>query len=324
MPPRLELTATERGGALVRGENRTFTVQARDDSELTFSWGEQSGGCPASIDTASAPGAFTERKEHTFSATTLGTYCVWVIARDARGAQRLASTTISVVNQAPSATLAIVSPTTQGPLRLGTQVTVRILSSDPDADELAVIVALLSPTGEPELPERCSDDGTQWCFRAMVPGTWIVMASVGDEFGESVEAQPLQVLVQDDQPPCLQASPASPVLIHDPAQPLSLEVRAIDDLDSVPAADGETSRATFHWRVWDDDAADWLTAPDHVGRVFRIPANRFRPADSLRVRVEVNDRMPRPQLAASCGPEMDTCGASAACAQRLTWKVEFR
>lgn len=313
---------------LVRGRTWTFTAAVRDEDqgELQYTWGHSLGACgngagPPVGEPRQGP---SNENQFTFVAETLGAHCVWVMVEDRWGAQDWASTTITVANQEPHATVAVVSPTVNSALPLGSHVVVRTLVDDGDEDDVSATLKVLSPRGEEVMTAPCGVSGDLRCFRAMTPGVWTITAVADDGAGATTTSLPLQVTVDEDRPPCLEGSPASTLLVQDASEPLSLEVRAIDDLDSVPSPEGETSMASFRWRVWNETAGDWLTVLDQVGRAFRIPAHRFRPADSVRIRVEVSDRVPRPDVMAACPLALDECSTAPACRQRMTWKVEFR
>lgn len=328
MPPQVEISGASEVTALHRSATRTFTAVVVDTEiqRMSFAWGQHQGVCQPPIDTSMPSQGPSRADTYSFrgDGATVGPHCVWVLVTDGQGARGVAYTTVFIENQAPDVQLSLIAPMPSGPVALGSLIQVKITASDPDkSDTVETTVGLTSPTGEQPAISACSDDETLWCFRAMNPGTWKVTALARDDAGMASTAE-LDVIVNEDQPPCATGTPASAIVVHDPAQPLLLEVRVDDDLDSVPAADGLVPMAKFRWQIWDEASADWLTALDHAERTFRVPANGFRPADIVRVRVDVADRIARPALLKGCPANDDVCAVAPGCHQRLTWNVEFR
>ncbi len=329
--PEVEIEAAEASSlqSLVRSGSQTFTARVRggNTNKLSFQWGHVLGDCPQPLDTSNPATSPSPDPSYPFSPEPghMGMVCIWVLVTDSKGATGLAFTTIKIQNQAPKAALMQVSPPAQSPVRLGTVVRIDAIVADPDPEDVAQPeLRLTAPDGEDVEMVLCEEtEPTQWCFAANVSGVWKAQLVAHDPLGARSEPASLEIKVEGDQPPCVHGTPASAILVHEAALPLLLEARVIDDLDSLPALDNATSRASLKWSVWENEAEGWLLAVDNVQRAFRIPGDRFRPADRVRIRVEVADRMPR-ALPQNCGLQSDECAWAPLCKQRLTWTVEFR
>lgn len=331
MRPEVEIEAAEGSGlqSLVRSGSHTFTARVRGGStnKLSFQWGFVLGPCPQPLDVSNPATQPSSSANYEFRPEPghMGTVCIWVRVTDENGATGVASTTIEIKNQAPKVALTQVSPPAQTPIPLGTVVRIDASVADPDPEDVAQPeLRLTSPDGQTAMIAPCQEAVPgRWCFAANVSGVWTAQLVAQDPLGARSEPAHLEMKVEADQPPCVHGTPASAILVHEAALPLLLEARVVDDLDSLPALEGASSRATLKWSVWESEADGWLLAVDNVGRAFRISGDRFRPADRVRVRVEVADRMPR-ALPDNCTADSDECAWTPLCKQRLTWTVAFR
>lgn len=333
VPPTVQIAETS-PPALFRGDAYLFEASVTDDDDVvTLTWGHVIGPCP--LEPASGPVEHTGGPSEGFAFTPasheLGPVCIWVEARDGRGARTRTHVGREIENRAPVVALAVEGDpmvTTQLAtmavgVPLGAEVRLVLNASDPDPNDTVTTQLRLQGPDQKDVPLSACSAGTPdlSCFRPTRSGTWRARAEVQDALGARGTGTDLLVEVGPDLPPCLATTPESPIVLHDTRLPLLLEARSNDDLDPAPPRDGMPTQASFRWSLSARDDEPLLVLVDNTGRSLRVPADRFRPADVLRVRVEAFDRVTRPP---TCAPDDDTCGAGSACRQRFTWRIEFR
>ena len=330
MQPEVEIEG-EQTQPLVRGIPRVFTARVRDNDTkgVSFQWGHLEGICPSgppSAQPSSEPSpntswAFTPGPLH------LGVHCIWVRATDRLGAFAYGFTTIKVVNRPPSAQLLLLPPSSLAPVSWNSEVRMQVHVTDPDLDDSPQPeLTLTTPEGQGAVPMPCRDGAPDaWCFHPRIAGTWNVQLVAVDPWGARSAPASLDVTVEEDQPPCGFGTPTSTRLVQEASLPLRLEVRVVDDRDSLPSLDSAETLASLRWSLWENEVDGWTSsaAVDQRERSFRIPADRFRPGDQVLVRVEIADRVPRAH-APSCTINSDECALATMCSQRLTWTVDFR
>jgi hypothetical protein len=163
--------------------------------------------------------------------------------------------------------------------------------------------------------------------KTLVPhgiGDWTVQVVATDLVGTTT-MQPIDINVAADRAPCL--SQLAPI-VPPAGQALPLDQTTLfqvlvvdDDLDVYPpSGDPITGTTTFAWSLLTPGASTRQPLPMATGnRVVLAPEN-YQLGDILELRVEIQDRIPRP---INCADNQPTCGTST-CIQRQTWRVEVR
>jgi hypothetical protein len=194
------------------------------------------------------------------------------------------------------------------------------------------------------------------CFPTGVPGTYTVSLSITDK-PDNVAAQTsattsFVALVSTDTPPCLQrtdpdvhAQVIMLMLSHSTdigAPPPSRTFKvlsAADDCEPYPVPANSSKNATqFVWSVYDGTKAtpSWVYQTDTTDTFTVSQANfpNARPADAVKVRVEVRDAnvqrlytqgipaCPSDQTDICCGP--NGCTGTNDCIRWTTWTVQFQ
>lgn len=325
MPP--EVSIAQPQGPFYRGQAITFEATVANEALAKLLWAKSKGSCGAAPEAVPTEDAVAGA---TFSfapaADELGDLCIRVQATDTDGATNTAQAQITVLDRLAVVTLLQLQPGPGEKARLGSEVVVSATASDPDpGDDPLFTLGLQTPEGK-SVPfgvcENTARPAHEHCFVVTAPGPWVVAVQGKDtdttQTLMSATTQ-LEVMADEDQPPCLVATPQAAQLIHDARDPLPFESAVVDDLDSFPSTSQGVSKARFQWSVSDASSNTFLALVEQTERLYVLP-NRYLPADELRVRVDVFDRVARPT---TCKPTDDVCGSSA-CLQRMTWTVRFR
>ena len=321
MPPDVAIVAPQ--GPFHRGKVLRFEAMVANE-RASFLWTKAQGACGRAPQRLTAEGSFGS----TFSVTPdeLGELCVRVQATDPEGAASVAQVDIQIVDRPPVVMLTQLQPMAGTKARLGSEVVVSATVTDPDpGDAPAFSLALRTPDLKDVPFGKCEDASRppeQHCFVVTTTGPWVVAVEwPGADSTTTLAsmASTLEVTADEDQPPCLVATPRADQLVHDARMPLPFETTVVDDLDAFPSTNQAVSKARFQWSVSDTTSNSFLALVDQTERVYVLP-NRYLPADELRVRVDVFDRVAR---LPTCKATDDVCGTGT-CLQRMTWTVRFR
>lgn len=322
-----EVLISPQKGPFHRGQKITFeaSVANEDAASIRFAWNKTEGACgpkPVAWTSDATGSSFV----FTPGSSELGDFCIRVQATDSQGAHAIAQSEIRVSDRQPEVALMQVQPAAGSKARLGSEVVVSAVASDPDPGDVPVFtLALQTPDGEDVAFGTCEDakrPASERCFVVTTPGPWVVTVKWGAaDATRSLVAidRKLEVMADEDQPPCLLAMPRAAQVVQDAREPLHFEVFVADDLDAFPTTSQGSSKARFQWSVSDSSSSTFLALVEQTDRVYVLP-NRYLPADEMRVRVDVFDRVARP---ATCKASDDVCGTSL-CLQRMTWTVRFR
>lgn len=263
---------------------------------------------------------------------------VQLVIRDSNGAESRDIETIEVGNRPPEIAVQVrqggQAPGLSTTYVVTVPIEIAVAVSDPDGDEATVEWALMRPReSDPDdvTWQPLDETGAVYQLIPDVSGVWRVDVTASDGLAEGTEVHMEQILVDEDQPPCIGiTSPASPgdghhiVRREDGPRTFSV-LHVADDLDPSPrpAIDSPyLGVATFAWSLAGPETGGDLvpiagaTGPD----VVIDPAGRA-PGDLLELRVDVSDRVARTP---TCGAADPVCSTSDSCFQRLTWLVEIR
>jgi hypothetical protein len=263
---------------------------------------------------------------------------VQLVVRDKNGAESRDIETIEVGNRSPVITLQVRQGGQAPGLSTSYVVTVplevAVVVSDPDMDPTTLAWDLVRPreSNPGDVTWRpVGETGTVYELIPDVSGIWRVDVTASDGLPEGTEVHMEQILVAEDQPPCIGiTSPASPgggrhVLRREDGPRAFSVLHVSDDLDPSPrpAIDSPyVGLTTFAWSLAGPQTGGTLaplpgvTGPEHV-----IDPSGYAPGDLLELRVDVSDRVAR---APACDAADPVCASSETCFQRLTWEVEIR
>jgi hypothetical protein len=359
--PIVSISTQDDPNNLVRSKTTYFTADAFDPDQsadsLRFDWYQGKtcdsafAGPPASLPTLG-------HSPFPFRPTELGTGCIAVVVTDSRGATATATLNYTVVDQAPIAVITIPQATGQPasvagqsyPLALYSQITLSGADShDPEEDLklLTLIWSVYADSTQILLP-GCPDisKGPYVCtFATTNPGSYRVKLVVSDSSGLQDTAEQA-IEVADDQLPDIIIDSAEPLPPTSPNEsPLLLLAnldnaftinRVEDDGDPYPSSDPlnpePASPAGFVWFFRLDQAGQLFQRWIGGGPTFTIPANMFKPQQTVQVRAEYHDRVTACQpktpgcnaVFAACDPNATICYSSNFRAQWVTWTVTFR
>jgi hypothetical protein len=332
------------GGAVKRGQPAKFSAVANDPEgdALTYSWAVVAGECPTDLSPASwpphpAPGTSMLEVQ---AEQTAAKFCVWAFVRDHYGAEAAAHYEASPINSPPTAVLAVEQPEPAKTYPAFTTFRLSAVgSSDPENDPLTPTWSLVAPTGSKASLERCvATEERIRCLYADVDGEYDVTVVVSDQAGGATapESTKKQILYVDpDAPPCLRlASPAfsQEPLVHvldisngSQAQVDAFEILKVDDDgDPFPAKSDKPNLLRFAWFVGVNEGP--LAPVNNNGeRRYAIPEGTYRLGDTVRVRVQISDRLTEraSREFLSCG-DAAFCPLADECFQRATWTVSYR
>jgi hypothetical protein len=272
--------------------------------------------------------------------TPVESILVEATVRDKRDAWHNDTVFVDVTNRQPMPELQLQGfAAPKGGFPLGTAVRVVAKSPDPDGDQTTYTWRYYPASGsQPENVGwvRVEDDAYE--LTGDVTGEWMVEVEATDVLGASATAR-ASVFFQPDGPPCIAATdpPAladAGYIVERGAAPRRFAVLAVaDDLDVYPpppdqTADGSPSpqgTARFRWSIatpYTDDALRPIRG--HALAGYTIDPGAYAPGDTLRLRVEIEDRN---AFEVSCGQEQPTCSIAvgdSTCLQRVTWRIDIR
>jgi hypothetical protein len=260
---------------------------------------------------------------------------------DKRDARHNDTVFVDVTNREPAPVLQLQGfPAPKGGFPLGTSVRVVVADvPDPDGDQVTYTWDYYPASGsQPENVDWVKVDDDIYALAGDVAGEWMVEVEATDVLGASVKAR-ATVFFQQDGPPCIAATdpPAlaeAGYIVERGAAPRRFAVLAVaDDLDVYPpppdqTADGSPSpqgTARFRWSIATPYTGDTLRPiRGHALAGYTIDPGAYAPGDTLRLRVEIEDRN---AFEVSCGQEQPTCSIAvgdSACLQRVTWRIDIR
>jgi hypothetical protein len=235
----------------------------------------------------------------------------------------------------PEADVRLVLPLEQTSYPLGTSFHVSgARSFDPDGDTLTPMwddgaFRAGAPTSGESLHD-CAGNPSKFerCFTADAPGLYRATLQVSDGLNRSAP-KTLQLLVRDDEPPCLEKTTppldqpvVGAVLTAERLLPFSVDV-VKDDLDPFPANDNG-DRTTFRWLVHDHtDAQDAFHRVSENFPSVKVFTNTYSVGQEILVRVEILDRNVLRSSGALTTCSGNTCSSSQGCLSRTTWRVRF-
>jgi len=326
---------------MVRGQEATFTATVHDANQnpetVPLAWGVVARDCPADLDGALSvselmpPSGATLR----WRAPSLGTFCVFAIATDDRGARtysRHALAFVVVENQKPVANIELTGKPPMGPdgrYQLhGAFTASGAKSEDPERDAIKTYSwRPLRPAGLVRRTTMCP--ANDFCFDAAVPGEYELELVVEDDVGTASEPVRLSLTVADDQPPCIDVRPP-PITIHRSSEDLvtlSLE-RVDDDGDPYKGPPQPINQQYVTWKfrkVHQGTTVEFDRFTEVRERHITIPPGTYRFPDVVQVRVQVTDRVAR-SFSACEAADVASCQLDARpnCYQWRTWTIEYR
>jgi hypothetical protein len=271
--------------------------------------------------------------------TPVESILVEVTVFDKHGASHNDTVYVDVTNRQPTPVLQLQGfAAPKGGYPLGTSVRVVADADDPDGDQATYTWRYYPASGSQEANVgwvKVEDD--IYDLTGDVAGEWMVEVEARDVLGASATAR-ATVFFQQDGPPCIAATdpPAlaeAGYIVERGAAPRRFAVLAVsDDLDVYPpppsqTADGRPSpqgTARFRWSIATPYTGDTLRPiRGHALAGYTIDPGAYAPGDTLRLRVEIEDRN---AFEVSCGQEQPTCSIAgdSACLQRVTWRIDIR
>jgi hypothetical protein len=263
---------------------------------------------------------------------------VQLVVRDSSGAESRDIETIEVGNRPPAITVQVRQGGQAPGLTQSYVVTVplevAVAVTDQDGDPTTLEWSLIRPReSDAEVVEweAVDETGTTYMLRPDVAGVWRVDITASDGLPEGTEVHMEQILVDEDQPPCIGiTSPASPgdgrhVIRREDGPRAFTVLHVADDLDPWPRPAIDSiylGTTTFGWSLagpqtgGDLEPIAGATGPEQV-----IDPALYAPGEILVLRVDVSDRVVR---SPACDAEDPVCSTSDTCFQRLTWEVEIR
>ncbi|HEU5060610.1 MAG TPA: hypothetical protein VFU21_28965 [Kofleriaceae bacterium] len=342
--PRAEIEKVSPGPYHYPRETVRFVARKSSDGEdgadLVATWSAYTCPTPESCDPLGETTALALSSEYavTIPDRNHDPIRVQLVIRDKNGAESRDVETLEVGNRAPVVTVQVrqggQAPGLSSTYVVTVPIEVAVEVEDPDGDDTTTEWALMRPReSNPDgVTWRPLDEtGTVYELIPDVAGVWRVDLTASDGLPEGTEVHMEQILVDEDQPPCIGiTSPASPgdgrhVLRREDGPRAFTVLHVADDLDPSPRPVIDSpylGTTTFGWSLAGPETAGELvpiagaTGPE----VVIDPAGRA-PGDLLELRVDVSDRVDRP---ATCGAAEPVCSTSDTCFQRLTWEIEIR
>jgi hypothetical protein len=331
--PTVDLVGPER---VNRGDSASFIATPADEDQsagsLTLEWRSRPGACPppgTGLEIMSAmAGPAAANLTYVLADVTDAT-CVWVVARDERGAVAWKGKVVQA-NHLPQAVIDVVMGKIVAGETFELYSTVQLSGShSTDADNDTVTVAgwsLTSPDLAIRTPEACPSAKDDACILLDRPGAHVVELAVRDsQGGQGRDKRTL--MVADDRAPCIETTMPDfriGTIPHESSAPLHFELNAVsDDGDPYPAA---ADRAVLIWEWRFEGDPIWLRQ-----RVMPHATLDFLPLElaahagrSLAVRLSYLDRVMRDLSRceeASC--ELGPAVAGAHCFQRVGWTFQI-
>ena len=340
--PRAEIEKVTPGPYHYPGDTVAFVARKSFDSEdaagLTATWSAYT----CSSDTSCAPIGDSMvmglDDQYVVTIPSHDPIRIQLVVRDSHNAESRDIETLEVGNRPPVITVQVrqggQSPGLSESYVVGLALEVAVKVDDPDKDPTTHSWALLRPresTPENVTWRQLDDDGNVYQLIPDVAGVWRVDITATDDLPEGTEVHQEQILVDEDQPPCIGiTSPALPgdgrfVLRREDGARSFAVLHVADDLDPWPrpASDStDIGTARFAWAIaGPQTGGDLEPIAGATGADVVIDPASYAPGDLLSLRVDVSDRVER---TATCTADDPTCSTADGCYQRLTWEVEIR
>ena len=342
--PRAEIEKVTPGPYHYPRETVRFAARKSSDSEdgadLVATWSAYTCPSPESCDSLGPSTSLSIGSEFgvTIPAKNHDPIRVQLVIRDSSGAETRDIETVEVANRTPVVTVQV-RQGGQAPGLTDTYVVtvpleVAVEVEDPDGDDFTTEWALMRPreSDPDDVTWRQLDEaGNVYELIPDVSGVWRVDVTASDGLPEGTEVHEEQILVDEDQPPCIGiTSPAQPgdghhVVRRDEGPRAFTVLHVADDLDPSPrpATDSPfVGTTTFAWSLaGPETGGDMVPIAGATGPEVVIDPAGHAPGDLLELRVDVSDRVDR---APTCGAADPVCSTNDECFQRLTWLVEIR
>jgi hypothetical protein len=354
MQPEVALDEPTPGPRILKTTRAKFTAKVtadEDPASVRLQWFLREQTCPASLAEAKAEPLVATGDTHMMEARGKeGSFCVGVTATDKQGASDFVARQFDVVNQRPTARIAMLEPSslTLGETSVPLYSTVRLtgaMSEDDDPPErLRFRWKVTPPAGAAEPPPCTTNaavaDGPEFCRRLNAAGQYKFELVVMDGQSESDAPASLPVTAGADTPPCFERTEPPhdlarggdglpPVVLSPFDRPYTFRVLEVrDDGDSYPPPTGVTPGSfSWKWRARGEVDFDRLTDPTLTS--FTVEANRYRPGDEVEVRVDYRDRQPPEAYPCLNSNDADRCESPSEppppmpCLQRVSWRLRF-
>jgi hypothetical protein len=327
--PTVELSGPD---MVSRGDSARFDALAADEDQgedsLTLEWRSRPAPCPPSgtgmeVEPAMA-GPVPANRTYVLQNVTDPT-CVWVVARDERGAQASKAKVVAP-NHLPQAVIDVVKGKMAGDAfeLYGVVQLTGTHSTDEDRDVVTVAGwSMTTPDGKTRTPDVCPSAKDDVCVSLDRPGPTTFELTVRDSRGGQGQGK-RTLMVAEDRPPCIETTMPDfriGTFPHQSNAPLRFELNvASDDGDPYPAA-AELAKLTWEWRFEGDP--DW----SRQTMAFQYSVLDFPPKDlalhagrPLTVRFTYQDRVMRDLSRCAEGScELVPPAAGAHCYQRVSW-----
>lgn len=340
--PRAQIEKLTPGPYHYPGDMVSFVARKSSDSEdgagLTATWSAYTCPSPTSCSPIGDSMVLGLDSPYTIMIPSHDPVQVQLIVRDSSNAESRDVETIEVGNRAPEITVQVrqggQAPGLSETYVVTVPLEVAIAVADPDRDPTTVSWALVRPreSNPDAVTWRPVDDtGTVYELIPDVSGVWRVDITASDGLPEGTEVHMEQILVDEDQPPCIgTTSPALPgdgrfvVRREDGARTFAV-LQVSDDLDPWPALASDSpylGTAGFAWSLGGPQTGgDLVPVAGATGGEVVIDPAGYAPGDLLELRVDVSDRVARTP---TCTADQPVCSTSDTCFQRRTWEVEIR
>jgi len=329
-------------GSVVKGQDATFTVGARDPDQdsLSLTWAV-TRECLDPKTPANWPPAVTSPSPSTFTVSKQDTearFCVWAFATDrygAVGANNRVFDPSNPANQPPSARIVLLQPLAATTYPLYTTFHLVGSGEDPDGDPITQYnwLPLQGPPGAEF--GSCNDNSdveTNRCFTANTPGEYTAMLKVSSRspFQSTADESPpypTKFTVMEDAPPCIQLTDPDAAAMGvrrnttDDAKTRTFTVKRVDDDgDKYPPDPGQPT-VSFTWSFGLKGGTLTVANADY----HELVSPPFDVLQESVVRVEVHDRRPDAlKKLLACDKDFCEENQGSGCFQRVTWTVVWQ
>ena len=339
-PPTVQIVVPTAPFNRSAGVKLSAVTSDADGGPIRLEWSTSPGDCMPPFDLQHRPATTFQSPtgDPTFVLPFMpgdSTLCVWVLATDPQGATAVAATPVSSQDQAPTAAITVLEPTTTASNGLyelySTFHLSAATSTDPDGD------AISDPTWQLlEMPPTTRTDlALVPCPSATQPTAFLQCLDVGGVAGvytigltvsdglKTSDVAMKTLTVNDDHPACVSktdpSTDASPIVL-DPGEAKTLAITGIlDDGSPLPTpVEGMHTAPTFKWQVRRNGGAWTAIAGYDDVNAFTLPENVYTPGDVVDVDVTISDGVAM-HLQPACDPR-----CPAGCPQSARWTMEYR
>lgn len=345
-PPEVVQISGPTAADIMKGPN-TYRAVVRDPDQpaetLRISWytNKGSNGCPNGLEAAEKLGEKLAPETDPTTTTVVvqkpEPFCVWAVVHDAHDAAAFKVLAVAPTGLKPSSDITVVrsKPSPWAPGNYELYSTFQLAAPKPDPDDPATYHwTVTDPAGKSGDGVACPPpNAADVCVTADLPGRYVVRLEARSPSAQRSNST-LDLLVEQDRPPCIRVESASPRLglptFSRPLdEPVLFEVTVDDDGDPYPETDGRVSEHEFVWYVkgpHDPQFVRQSSGSSPQLNTFRLTP-RFTFGDEVSVRVLYKDRVVDRDFTACFNQNPDSCALRMVvpiCYQWVTWKIQYK